>query len=241
MCKKFFETFFNSKTQDVTPTATDETLKALKDNQEILAGRLDNLEVDLQSQISCQIGEMFNQERENFKLDCDKMIEQIIEALATIQQYEAEIKKSKCKCHHNVTLDETELKDLKKKDIDKEKEVEEITEELPLRRQAEIAYEKASSPKFLGYIHRPSDLDEIPWTYYEQIRQGDFVRVTRDMWVAWTIGDDGEIGKNYECQLLAGDILVASNEFECDCATNIEDSYFQHWSILRPVNNRKSF
>lgn len=297
MCKGFFESLFKTKEIEANIAALTKSQKTLEDAQEVLNGRLDNLEVDVQSQITCQVGELFNQEREAFKLDCEKMVDQIVKSLMEIHKYDGE--KKRPKRHHTTVVEEIptekefiidelkikKLDDLKfdnfkfddykfeadkfddlkfKEEDEKEKEIFDIAEddiddetiygpeaecevEEPLtfeertRIAAKDAYARAHSPKFLGYIHNPSDLDEIPWTYYEQIRQGDFVRVAQDMWVAWTIGDDGEIGKNYECQLLAGDILVASNEFECDCATNIEDSYFQHWSILRPVHNRKSF
>ena len=245
MCK-IFETLFSAKQQTAD-------LKVIQDAQEVLNGRLDNLEVDIQSQIACQVGEMFNQEREAFKLDCEKMVDQIVKSLMEIHQFDTEKKQTNCNCQCQEKKDLKE--DLKKDDFKKEyiddetingpaaecEVVEPLTFEERTRIAAKDAYARAHSPKFLGYINKPSDLDEIPWTYYEQIRQGDFVRVCTDMWVAWTEGDDGEIGDNYECQLFAGDILVASNAFECDCATQIEDSYYQYWSILRPVYNRKSF
>ncbi len=211
MCKKILELLFGMKKspQQVEKPKGEENMNdsvvILEKEVDVLKDRMTNLESDMYSLVECKIGEELNPVKDEYT----KMVSTLETLYAELVKIAEHIGERQCTCGCHCEEEKG----------DKYQE----------------AYDNARVPHYLGMIRTPGDLEEIPWTYYEKIWVGDFVRVVRDMTIECHVSDEGENERSWSCDLHEGDILVASGEYDGAICTNIEGSYYQFWSVFRPV------
>ena len=178
MCKGFFESLFKTKETEAKIAELAETQKTLQDAQEILSGRLDNLEVDVQSQITCQVGEVFNQEREAFKLDCEKMVDQIVKSLMEIHKYDSGKKHPRRR--HTTAVEETPA----------EKEL--IIDELKIKKLEDLKFDDF---KFDDYKFEDEKFDDLKFKEEYEKEEEIFDIAEED------IDDETISGPQAECEV----------------------------------------
>lgn len=255
MCKDFWKNLFGSTTKPTKPTEPTE-----ENNVTVHEYNCEDEMIKLRNQINADVEDMIRNYMWNINESVDNLKEELYGAIdARItdldKQYNEEAVKVACQVYYEVineymqnmtTICRAQLIEATQ-NVNKiyEGVIAQCTEYInklfdqhcgckSKKDDKKDEEPEAYRPRFLGFVRDELELSDMPYRY--QIQPGDYVRAQWPFEVAWQEGEPDETGRAYYAKIEAGDFLVASTQFPTDCALNIEDSYFQYWSVIRPTN-----